>query len=127
MKRDPEPHGVDGPPQAGLDLHQSDGALVHSRVEHLVPGLAAGLGAIQGDVGIAQYVLRTLVTGGAEGDAGADGGEDLVGAEGERLGQRVLATFGGANGGGVLPEALAEQGEPVAAGTGPAVAGPEDR
>ena len=79
---------VDGAAQIGLQPEELHGALVHGDVEDLVARLAAGLGAVHGDVGVAQHVLRPVVAGRAEGDADADRGEDLVRADAERHEQR---------------------------------------
>src|SRR4029077_9632877 len=44
--------------QVGFELQTFDGTRVHGMVEHLTAGLTSALGAIHGNLGIAEYFLR---------------------------------------------------------------------
>ena len=54
---------IDGAAQIRFDFQQTDGAIVHRLVEHFMSRLTARLGAVHGDVGVAQHFFRIGVTG----------------------------------------------------------------
>jgi hypothetical protein len=82
------------PDQFGL---RADPLAHLGRVDH--PGaLAAALGLVHGDVGVAEQGRR-LVTGGAGGDADAGPGDDDVVCHLHRLGQQAQDPLGGQLGG----------------------------
>ena len=108
-----------------LELQPRQGVGVHAGVEQDVPPLAAGLGAIHGDVGIAEQALAVMLAGFGQGDAQAGGDDEfapvqregLCEAAGDRLRQGHGIRFGG--------EVLQQHHELVAAEPGHGVAGPD--
>ncbi len=48
---------LDAESEFGLEFEQSHRALVHVAIEDLVPGLAGGLGAVHGDIGVAHDLI----------------------------------------------------------------------
>jgi hypothetical protein len=109
---------VEGAAQFRFQLQAGHGALAHGTIEQLVAGLALGLGAVHGRIGIAEQVLGPVVTDGPQGDADAGAGEDLVAADQERLRQFAFDALG--HGDGVIGflDVFEQNGELVAAEPG---------
>ena len=78
---------LDRAPQVGLEVEPRDDVAVHLRVEHRVARLAVRLGAVHGDVGVADQLLRVGV-GPAERDPDRPGDHQLAVGDRERLGER---------------------------------------
>ena len=98
----------------------------HRLVEHLAPVAAAGLGPVHGGVGVLDQRLGPDPAARGQGDADAHGDEHLGVAEGERRGGHLGDPLGDGQGVGLVGDALAEDGELVAAEAGHGVAGPDD-
>ena len=101
-----------------LRLQSSYGLSVHGLVEDLVAGLACRLGSVHGRVGVAQYVLGTLVSGRAQRNADAAAGSDVVAREMKRLRDGVLDALGDPAGVRVVSEIVKQNDELVSTKAG---------
>ena len=98
---------------------------MHVSVEDLVSGLAGGLGAVHGDVGVAHDLVGAAVAGGAVGDADGRGDEDLVAVDGEGHPEQFLDPLGDVNRARNVVDPIEKDRELVAADAGDGVAGSE--
>ncbi len=90
---------LQGPAQIALQLHQQDHLIVHGRIEqHVRLVLAARLGLIQGDIGVAQQVFRPLAVAVIQGDADAGRGVNFVTADVKGFGQALMEALGAEHG-----------------------------
>src|ERR1700675_243209 len=63
---------VQGGTKISLELQPGNGAMVHGRIEELGASSSHGLGATQGDLGVAEGIIRALGRSSTEGAADAD-------------------------------------------------------
>ena len=99
--------------QVGLDLQAGHRLDMHAGVKHLMPCLAAPLGAIHRRVGVTQEVLRPFTAGRTQGDANARRGEDLVTAGLQRRRQDRVDAVGHVRGIALVPDILEQKNELV--------------
>jgi hypothetical protein len=75
---DPELFPCEGSPEPGLQRQALHRLGIHAGLEHLVASLASMFGSVHRQVRMSQEIRRPLMSGVAEGDPGADGGEYLM-------------------------------------------------
>ncbi len=126
LVQDPELAPLDRPVQGAVHGQAALGPGPHGLVEHLAPVAAPGLGPVHGGVGVLDQRLGPGAAARGQGDADAHGDEHLGVAERERRGGHLGDPLGDGQGVGLVGDALAQDGELVAAEAGHGVAGPDD-
>ena len=114
-------------PKVGFELEPLHRLLLHARVENRVPRLTGGLGAVHGDVRVAQQAVRVRASRGAQRQADARADEDVAIADGKRRTERLTDAFRGARRLCLFVELLQKDGELVTTQASHRVAGAHAR
>ena len=109
---------LEGFAQVSFELQTFDGARMHSMVEHFTARFAGALGAIHGNLGVAEDVLCLGPGIAAESNPDAYRQHDLLTIQIEGNGQSLLNALGDANGVAGVMKFLEEHRELVASGPG---------